>query len=236
MNTNEIIAVIGCAIIFGFIIYMLYKKFDAGDPRELEKIIDKVGFPEGYRKINNKIETLKIENLLYSLVSSSGYSADQFSIYFLFKKKETKEMYFLDAKYRLRVSDSGITFIFISAFCFPGSLDAPNMYISSWERIGPIFEQSRVVNPVEGFNKHFRVFLRNRSKKMRLNTEIQKLLLSYCNKYPLNDNNTLIYFGKEGLIIKSAQNSEKDKLTQLCRVGEQLVEIINKSDFVGSEV
>lgn len=227
-------------------IYLLYKKLNTGDPRELEAIIDKVGMPEGYRVVNNKTDHLRIADLLYSLIPSVFYAASKFRILFLTKKSpRSRRLYFLDAKYRLRKNEDNIEDTYISAFCFPAPLDITyNIGVSRESKVDFGWKPDGLSNLGENFANCFNVEFRPKKffesphcpgdKELFLNSDIREFLLAHCNNFPFNMDSTEIYLGKDGLILATTQHAEKDKLTEMCRIGEQLVEIVVKCDVICS--
>jgi hypothetical protein len=227
-------------------IYLLYKKFNTGDPREVEAIIDKVGMPEGYRVVNNKTAHLRIADVLYSLIPSVFYAASEFRILFLTKiSLRSRSLYFLDAKYRLLKNEDDIEDTYISAFCFPAPLDITyNIGVSRQSKVDFAWKPDGLSNPGENFANCFNVEFRPKKifesldypadKELFLNSDIVEFLLAHSNNFPFDMDYTEIYLGKDGLILATTQHAEKDKLTEMCRIGEQLVEIVVKCDVICS--
>lgn len=67
-----------------------------------------------------------------------------------------------------------------------------------------------------------------------LNSDIREFLPVHCNNFPFNMDSTEIYLGKDELILATTRHAGKDKLTEMCRIGEQLVEIVVKCDVICS--
>lgn len=262
MSLRALIIIIDVFICVCITLYWVYKtrKKEKETWNSLENNLHRIGWPEDFQKCRNHMEILKLKYLLPYLSGFPDMKpedANNSELYTAYKKESP--VYLLDSKilytsWRDNIVEVGRVWgikVFLRIGFLPGCFDSlPAGGIDIFLTVKPMVEKSVIAsyytppaaNEVEDFNKHFMLMPRNQkkgSKKILLNPDIQLLVLEFRKKDGFLWERTpdellfpIISIWEEGVAVRTAQTIYNDDLAALVELGERLVEVINKKNFV----